>query len=154
LYFAGAGDDGVLRTVDRNTGAVTEVATLDGTADRQIAALAFDSAGTLFGARLTDSGGMNPRPADLVTIDPASGAVNSLGDSVDRLDAIAFENPPAPAGPTPPAAPATKDPKCKKLRRKLKRQKKGRAKARTEAKRTFIKGNIKDTKRRLRKLGC
>jgi hypothetical protein len=149
LFFAGARDNGPLRTVDRTTGAVTTVATMNGTTGRQLAALAFDAAGTLFGARLEDAGGTNPRPADLVTIDPTSGAVNSRGPSVDRFDAIAFETiPPAST------APATKGPKCKKLRKKLKRQKKGLAKATTKAKRSMIRENIADTKRRLKKLGC
>ena len=45
-------------------------------------------------------------------------------------------------------------PKCKKLRKKLKRQRKGLAKAGSEAKQGMIKANIKDTKKRLKKLGC
>jgi hypothetical protein len=143
LYFAGSRDDGPLRTVDRTTGALTTVTTMDGTTNRQLAALAFDAAGTLFGARLTDAGGTSPRPADLVTIDPATGAVTSRGPSVDRFDAIAFET----------VKPAKK-PNCKKLRKKLKRQNKGLAKATTEAKRGMIKENISDTKRRLKKRGC
>jgi PKD domain len=52
------------------------------------------------------------------------------------------------------AASAGKDPKCKKLRKKRKRQKRGLAKAGSEAKRSMIQANIKDTKRRLRRLGC
>jgi DNA-binding beta-propeller fold protein YncE len=143
LYFAGSGDDGPLRTVDRTTGALTAVATMDGTLDRQLAALAFDAAGTLFGARLDDAGGSNPRPADMVTIDPTTGAVTSRGPAIDRFDAIAFET----------VEPAKK-PNCKKLRKKLKRQKKGLAKARTETKRAMIKENIADTRRRLKKRGC
>jgi hypothetical protein len=115
LFFAGDRDNGELSTVDRTTGAVTTVATMNGTANRQIAALAFDAAGTLFGARLDDAGGTNPRPADLVTIDPTSGAINSRGPSIDRLDAIAFEV--LPPGTTPPATTPGTAPKAKKKKK-------------------------------------
>ena len=56
------------------------------------------------------------------------------------------------ATPVPPAS-AT-NPKCKKLRKKRKRQKGGLARAGSEAKRSMIQANIKDTKKRLKKLGC
>jgi hypothetical protein len=52
-----------------------------------------------------------------------------------------------------PPASAT-DPKCKNLRKKRKRQKRGLAAATTEKKRSQIQANIKDTKKRLRKLDC
>ncbi|HEX3563670.1 MAG TPA: YncE family protein, partial [Solirubrobacterales bacterium] len=63
-----------------------------------------------------------------------------------------------PAQPLPPTTPAAtpssgKDPKCKHLRKKLKRQKGNLAKASTDAKRSMIQANIKNTKRRLKKLG-
>ena len=90
---------------------------------------------------------VTPATSELITIDTASGAINVRGPSVNRLDAIEFET-------IPPPAAAKKDPKCKKLRKKLKRQKKGLAKATAEAKRAFIQANIKDTKKRLKKLGC
>jgi hypothetical protein len=47
-----------------------------------------------------------------------------------------------------------RDPKCKKLRKKRKRQKKNLAKAATEAQRSTIQANIKDTRKRLKKHGC
>jgi hypothetical protein len=43
---------------------------------------------------------------------------------------------------------------CKRLRKKLKRQKHGLAKASAKRKRSMIRRNIADTKRRLRKVGC
>jgi hypothetical protein len=89
LYFAGEGEQGRLFTIDRNTGAATPVATLNGpNGDPGISALAFDSAGTLFGARIpSDSPAF---ASDLITINTGTGAITSLGPSVDRLDAIVF----------------------------------------------------------------
>jgi hypothetical protein len=88
LFFAGEGDDGPLRTVNRATGSTGQVATLNGTAGDPIAALAFNSAGTLFGVRIDFN--LDARPTDLLTINTTSGAITSLGPSVDRLDAIVF----------------------------------------------------------------
>jgi hypothetical protein len=89
LFFAGEGEQGPLRTVDRNTGLTTEVATLNGPdGDPGISALAFDAQGTLFGSRLPSN---SPEfSSDLITIDTGTGAITSKGPSVDRLDAIAF----------------------------------------------------------------
>jgi Ca2+-binding RTX toxin-like protein len=100
LFFAGQTDSGPLRTVDRNTGATTQVALLDGTTIDPIGALAFNSAGTLFGVRIDND--LASRPTELITIDTASGAINVRGPSVDRLDAIVFETP-RPPTPTPSA---------------------------------------------------
>jgi hypothetical protein len=47
-----------------------------------------------------------------------------------------------------------KDPKCTRLGKKLKRQKNGLASTRAEAKRGMIQASTKDTKKRLKKLGC
>jgi hypothetical protein len=92
LYFAGEGEQGPLRTVDRNTGATTQVATLNGPNGAPgISALAFDAAGTLYGSRLpSDSPSF---ASDLITIDTATGAITSKGPSVDRLDGIVFVPP-------------------------------------------------------------
>jgi hypothetical protein len=60
----------------------------------------------------------------------------------------------APPTASPSASAAAADPKCKFLRKKRKRQKQGLAAATTEKKRSHIQANIKDTKKRLRKLGC
>jgi hypothetical protein len=91
LFFAGEGDNGPLRTVNRATGVSAQIATLNGTTGDPIAALAFDAAGTLFGVRI-DFDPPEARPTELVTINTASGAINVLGPSVERLDAIAFIN--------------------------------------------------------------
>jgi hypothetical protein len=89
LFLAGEGESGPLRTVDRATGATTEVATLSGTGPiGPIAALAFDAAGDLFGARLTSD--QDIAASDLIRINTGSGEITSLGPSVERLDAIAF----------------------------------------------------------------
>jgi hypothetical protein len=89
IFFAGSGDDGALRTIDRTTGLPTTVATLTGTQGASVAALAFDATGVLFGVALL--GG--PEPASLTTINIATGEVTVLGDSVVGLDAIAFDAP-------------------------------------------------------------
>jgi hypothetical protein len=90
LYFAGEGEDMPLRTVDRNTGLTTVVATMNGdpTLERGISALAFDSSGTLFGSRLPSNS--PPFNSDLITIDTTTGAITSKGTSADRLDALVF----------------------------------------------------------------
>src|SRR5205085_441960 len=50
---------------------------------------------------------------------------------------------------------ARKNPKCVRLRKKLRRwQQRKLARAGTEHKQAYIKANIKDTNRRLKKLGC
>ena len=97
LFFAGDGDDGLLRTISRTTGLPTTVATLDGSADIGISALAFNSAGTLFGARIPQDS--PPAASDLITINTTTGHITSLGASVNNLDAIVFDG----AGPVPTA---------------------------------------------------
>ena len=93
LFFAGDREDsanGPLRTVDRNTGLTTVVATLSGASPTtdQIAALAFNSAGTLFGVGADNT---SPNPSELLTINTATAAINIVGPSINRLDAIVFE---------------------------------------------------------------
>jgi hypothetical protein len=61
---------------------------------------------------------------------------------------------PASSPPPAPAAASGEDPKCKKLRKKRKRQKRSLAKAGSSAKRSMVKANLKDTKKRLKRLGC
>ena len=89
LFLASSGDSGPLRTVNRVTGAVTTVATLDGTSGNGIAAMKFNAAGVLHGV---DLAGGTSRLATLVTINTNTGAITTLGPTVDRLDAIAFDN--------------------------------------------------------------
>src|SRR5262249_2525667 len=95
-YLAAAGASGVLRTVNLATGAVTTVATLSGAPvpTGSIDAMAFNQDGTLLGVNLTEGGPGNPgAPGNtfLVTINPTTGAVTSLGASVPGLDAIAIQ---------------------------------------------------------------
>jgi hypothetical protein len=87
LYFAGDDDDGTLYTIDRTTGAPTAGPTMNGANGNQIAALAFNSAGTLFGARPITNG---PRSSDLININITTGAITSLGGPIFRLDALEF----------------------------------------------------------------
>ncbi len=49
--------------------------------------LTFDDAGVLYGIHKVDNLEV---PRELVRIDPATGAITIIGDTVDRLDAIAF----------------------------------------------------------------
>ncbi len=77
-------------TIDRATGAATQVATLDGADGDSIAALAFNQAGVLYGARIAFSAALSDK-ALLVTIDPATGHVTTVGQTVNKLDAIAFD---------------------------------------------------------------
>jgi hypothetical protein len=95
LILAGEGEAGPLRTVDFNTGATTQIATLNGNSTNAypIAALAFDGTGTLFGVRVNTN--LATRPTELITINPATGAITSLGPSVDGLDAIEFASVPS-----------------------------------------------------------
>jgi hypothetical protein len=92
LFFAGEGEAGPLRTVNPATGATAQISTLNGNATTaySISALAFSGAGTLFGVRLNFD--LDARPTELITINTATGAITSLGPSVDRLDAIEFVN--------------------------------------------------------------
>src|SRR5439155_25447663 len=66
---------------------VATVAPLNGTTDDQISAMSFNAAGTLYGALLSLGG-----PASLITINKFNGAITTLGPTVDRLDAIVFDN--------------------------------------------------------------
>ncbi len=90
VYFAGEGTGGTLYTVDTTNGTVTPVATLGAGPiglGRPVAAMAFSPTGTLY-ATVGEFGGHIP--AYLVTIDPQTGAITTIGQSIDRLDAIAF----------------------------------------------------------------
>src|SRR5262245_49785788 len=49
----------------------------------------FNAAGILYGVDLSSG---NPPRAELMTIDTSTGALTSLGATVDRLSAIAFDN--------------------------------------------------------------
>jgi Ca2+-binding RTX toxin-like protein len=90
LFLTPDGDDGDLFTVDRDDGTVTSVATLNGTLDTNINALAFDRGGSLFGSRVVV---YSEPERDLIRIDTESGHITSLGDTIDNLDAIEFSEP-------------------------------------------------------------
>jgi DNA-binding beta-propeller fold protein YncE len=109
LLFAGGGSDGDFYTVDRQTGAATVLSTLNGPVETAVSALAFDCDGTLYGVVLAFD---EVRSTQLATIDPDTGAVTVLGDSEDRLDAIAFDcaEPPAPPPPGPTPEPVVIEP--------------------------------------------
>jgi hypothetical protein len=76
---------------------------------------------------------------------------DDLGGDYDMVFRV-FVDIPAPT--TPAGQPTGQDPKCNGLRKKLKHQNKNLGKAETEAKRSMIRTNIAETKRRLKKLGC
>jgi hypothetical protein len=98
-YLADAGASGVLRTVNLTTGLTTDGATLSGAPSTvgSIHALSFDSSGNLFGINLADGGphtpGSPPDNAFLVAINPTTGAVTNVGQTVSGLDAFAFQIP-------------------------------------------------------------
>ncbi|HEV8440395.1 MAG TPA: hypothetical protein VGT40_20085, partial [Methylomirabilota bacterium] len=94
IFYAGFGDTGSLTIVNRRTGQGVNGPAMNGPLDDSIGALAVDANGTLYGVGINT--GVTPRQSFLYIINPGTGAVTNLGRTVDRLDAIAFENPPAP----------------------------------------------------------
>lgn len=89
LFFTGDGATGDLRTVNRTTGLATVVATMIGpVGGSAINALAF-SGSTLYGSR-SARGGLGSATT-LITINTTTGAITSLGASVNDLDAIVFD---------------------------------------------------------------
>jgi hypothetical protein len=87
IYLAGRGDNGELMSIDRFTGEATTVATLTGSTEDSVAALAFNSAGVLFGVVLDEGA---TRTASLVTINKTTGHLTVVGPTVPNLDAIVF----------------------------------------------------------------
>lgn len=83
LFFAGSGSNGMLRTIDPATGAPTDVAVMTGgPAPNRVNAMAFNSAGVLFGS---------VRGGTLVTINTTTAAVTTVGSTgLSSLDALAF----------------------------------------------------------------
>jgi hypothetical protein len=110
LYYTGSNDNGLLRTVDSATGAVAEGPMLDGECGAPIRALAFNAAGTLYGVR--KGGGTTGNCATdtmLITIDPASGHIEDVGETLSALDGIVFDSFQPPPPPPPPPPPADTD---------------------------------------------
>ena len=99
LYYAGDGAGGVFRTIDPTTGLGTTVATLSGgiNSGDSVSAMTFDSAGTLFGIE----GPIGGVTTYLTSINTTSGAITVIGQSGDRLDAIAAQPSIATAAPEP-----------------------------------------------------
>jgi len=104
-----ASDSGVLLTLDPGTGSPTSVVALTGGSGNYdaIGALTFNDANILYGA--VHDFGTNTR---IIIIDPVTGAITTVGPSVNRLDALVFG--PAVRGPvavlvvaTPGGAPVT-----------------------------------------------
>jgi tripartite motif-containing protein 71 len=120
----------------------------------------FTSAGSLitqWGSEGTAEGQFS-QPGGLGTDSAANVYVGDAGNFVLGLSGTRIQKfgtaKAAPETPANPAPAASEDPKCKKLRRKHKRQNTSLAKAGSEPKHSLIAGNIRDTKRRLKKLRC
>jgi hypothetical protein len=98
LYLAGGGGQGPLFQVDRTTGVITNIGTLDWQLNGPVNGMAFGPGGLYALA-------ISPFAADvrtwLLLIDPATGHVTQLGLSVLFGDAIAFDPPSFPPAPTP-----------------------------------------------------
>jgi hypothetical protein len=98
------GDGGELVNYSKANGAVTNVAALSGGpfppgafGPNPIAALTFDSTGTLYGVAVDFTSAGTNRPTHLVTINLANGAITDVGASVDFLDALVYVPEPASA---------------------------------------------------------
>jgi len=92
LYFAGKGDTGNLYTLSTTTGLATAGPTLSGapfaSVPGQIKGLAFNSSGMLYGIDIEQS---SPFPANLVTINPTTGVITSVGGTQNGLVSFAFQ---------------------------------------------------------------
>jgi hypothetical protein len=98
IFGAPNGANGALVQFNKTNGSVTNGPTLAGApfSAGAIAAMAFNSGGTLYGVNTSDT----TSATHLITINDVSGAVTDIGASVDFLDAIAFFNPTAVPEPT------------------------------------------------------
>jgi hypothetical protein len=86
LFTTPDGAFGNLYTYDKNNGTATLITPLSGSPlDGAIGALSFDN-GFLFG----EVNSFGP-PNDLITINTTTGAITDIGQTVDDLDAIAFQ---------------------------------------------------------------
>ena len=110
LYGLLNGDDGNLWTVDPVSGVATKSRALDGspnTSGAQLAAATFGCDGKTLYSAVNDYG--DP-PSYLVTVNTENGDIHSLGETVPRLDALAFAGCPTTQSGAAPAAPsAVKD---------------------------------------------
>ena len=101
IFLAGRGGDGPFHRVNRTTGASTPVSFLDWIHDAGIGALSFAPDGVLFGVGLPPVVGSL---SILITINPVTGHVTEIGQTVPFLDAIAFDPPTFPPEPVPATA--------------------------------------------------
>ena len=85
LFFTGSNSNGALRTINPATGAPTTVVTMTGgPTSNRINALAFNSAGVLYGS-------LKQSPGDvLITINTTTGVITTVGALPPGIDAIAF----------------------------------------------------------------
>jgi outer membrane autotransporter protein len=91
LFYAGSGNTGPLRTINKTSGLPTTVATLSGGPlfpGSPIDALAFNSADVLYGVNGSFGGGAT----HLIIINTVTGVITDVGPSLNGLDAIAFLN--------------------------------------------------------------
>lgn len=98
IFGAPLGASGPLIQFNKSNGSVTTLATLSGAPfpAGAIAAMAFNSGGTLYGVNVSDT----TFATHLITIDSGTASVTDIGVSVDSLDAIVFYNPTAVPEPT------------------------------------------------------
>ncbi|PWU25594.1 MAG: hypothetical protein C5B48_00535 [Candidatus Rokuibacteriota bacterium] len=89
IYLSGTTDSGILQTIDRTTGEPSEGIPLSGNTDNPLSAMKFNSAGDLIAALLDNS--EDTPTASLIKVDKRTGNIVTLGPTVDRLDAIAFD---------------------------------------------------------------
>jgi hypothetical protein len=101
LFVSTGSDAGTLDTVDGVTGEGFTGPELPGTLGIPLSAMAFNSTGILYASVLDNT--ETPATAVLATVDQQTGALVTLGPTVDRLDAIAFDFPHAAPDPTPPS---------------------------------------------------
>ncbi|HEX4639419.1 MAG TPA: PEP-CTERM sorting domain-containing protein [Chthoniobacterales bacterium] len=97
IFGAPKGAPGDLVIYNKSNGSVTPIAPFSGAPfpNGSIGALAFKASGTLYGLNTNQND--VARPADLVTINIATGEITNVGQSVNYLDAIAFVTVPEPA---------------------------------------------------------
>jgi fluoride ion exporter CrcB/FEX len=101
LYAANNGATTFLRTVNKTTGATTDVAAFTGAPAGfdALNALAFNSAGVLYGSN-SDRDGPNAH-VNLVTINTTTGAITTIAALPNDTDALAFQTSSFPGVPAP-----------------------------------------------------
>ena len=97
LYLTEAGDDGPFHTINTATGLSTSSIILSGMNDWSIGGLSINNEGIIYGVRKHAVPGFGPPlESDLITINPATGVITSMGIianegvPVPNMDSIAF----------------------------------------------------------------